>query len=352
MKEILFKSFVYPFYKAYLGFFILATLILGIFMELKQHLMIAERILQTSSWFATLIFCFIAYSFLQLRFQIKLLQSPEYRVFQKLSFLSYWDFLKHFFSIWLANHAMIFLYFVLLTFVGLKIGAWEKVFAAWFSLLFLGFGSNYFSYQTLQKFYPEMRIHRNRITFLKPYFSWFLAHLKENRPLLILTVKATSLFILSGFFYSYYSGGYDARWLAFGLLVSAYLHYPLWMEKVDFGERQLSIFRNLPLAFKDKFIRELQTLMSLIIPELLLILYQGRGIQNKTEQVSLLCFWIGIHLGIYSMCMYSKNKLNPNFAFFGFFLVFLSLLFGVNPIFLSGLFLLLFSYLISSSYQL
>jgi len=239
MREIYLKSFVSPFYKAYLGFFILATVILGVFMEMKQHLMIAERIMQSQTWFFVIIFSFIFYSFLQLRFQIKLLQIPSYHIFQKLSFLSFSNFARRFFSVWLSNHGLILLYSLLLTYVGLKAGAWEKVAFNWFSLFLMSYASMFFSYKTVQKFYPEKRIHRSWTRITKPYFLWFPFHLKENRPLLFLTVKATSLFLLSGFFYSYFSGGYDTRWLAFGLLVCTYVNYPIWVEKVEFGEEQL-----------------------------------------------------------------------------------------------------------------
>ena len=205
MREVYFKSFVSSFYKAYLGFFILVTLILGVFMELKQHFLIAEKIMQFNSWFAMLISSFILYSFLHFRFQIKLLQDPSYRVFQKLSFLPFSKFSKDFISIWLANHTLILLYSLMISYVGIKNGAWDKVVFLWISILILNLVTLQLTYKKLHRYYPEKRIHQTRIIRIKPYFLWFSFHLKENRALLLLSVKVISLFLLNGFFYSYFS---------------------------------------------------------------------------------------------------------------------------------------------------
>lgn len=351
MREIYLKSFVYPFYKAYLGFFILATVILGVFMEMKQHLMIAERIMENPKWFAAVIFIFITYSFLQLRFQIKLLQDPSYGVFQKLSFLSFSNFLRRFFNVWLFNHALILLYSLLMTYVGLKVGAWEKVSFAWFSLFLIAYASMYFSYKTLHNFYPEKRINRSRIITTKPYFLWFLYHLKENRPLLLILIKAFSLLLLSAFFYSYYSGGYDSRWLAFGLLISCFVHYPIWLEKWEFGENKLYLFRNLPLEFRDKISLELLIFLTLTIPESALILFQGRGIENKIELIYLLIFWLGLNPGIFALCHLVQVKQQYNLLYLAFFVIFLMVLFGINPALLALVFLIPFGYTIFSPFR-
>jgi len=72
--------------------------------------------------------------------------------------------------------------------------------------------------------------------------------------------------------------------------------------------------------------------------------------ESKIEQFSLIGFWLGLNLGIYALGIYVKN--NVNLAFFCFFLVFLSIIFRVDPVFLSIVFLLFYSYSIRSSYQL
>jgi hypothetical protein len=167
-----------------------------------------------------------------------------------------------------------------------------------------------------------------------------------------LAVKAISLFFLSGFFYSYYSGGYDVRWLAFGLLVCTYTHYPIWLEKVEFGEEQLYPFRNVPFPYAKKIGQEFLITLILIFPEILLLFYQGKSMENKIDQFSLIFLWLGMNLGIYALSIFTKEKIKANYFYFGFFIVFLAILFGVNPILISLIFLLLYSYSIRSSYQL
>ncbi|MBB6324703.1 hypothetical protein FHS59_000318 [Algoriphagus iocasae] len=352
MKEVLIKSFVYPFYKAYLGFFILITVVFGVFMEIKQHLMIAEKILEKNTWFLALLLSFLIYEILQARHIKKLSQDPRYRQFQKLSFLSFFDFARHFAPVWLANQGLILLYSLLLFYVGIPAGAWIQLSLLVLFLILSLWASLYYNYLIFSKFIPETRISSNRIFKKKPFSFWFLFHLKENRPLLLLLIKALSLFLLSGFFYSYFSGGYDSRWLAFGLLISCFAHYPIWLEKWEFGEKKLYLFRSLPLKFGHKFRLEFIVFTILTLPESILILYQGRGIESKFDLFCLLVFWFGLNPGLFALCHWVQINNKFSILYLAFFGCFLAVIFGINPAILSLLMLTSFGISISSPFRI
>ncbi|MBN3582793.1 hypothetical protein JYB64_10395 [Algoriphagus aestuarii] len=352
MKEILIKSFVYPFYKAYLGFFILVTVVLGVFMEIKQHLMLAEKILQNDKWFLALLFTFLTYQVFQTFYIKRLIHDPRYRSFQKLSFLGFGDFIRFFTPVWLANQGLILLYTLLLCYVGIPLQAWWQV-STLLLFLTISFGiSLYFNFLNFREFHPEIRLSKNRIFTNKPYLLWFIFHLKENRPLLLLLIKALSLFLLSGFFYSYYSGGYDYRWLAFGLLVASFAQYPIWLERWEFGEGKLYYFRNLPMNFGYKFGREFLVFLILMLPELTLILYQGSGMDHKRELGYLLVFWIGLNPGIFALCNWVQIHQKFSAVYLSFFLGFLAIIFGFNLAILSVLMISAAGFTFHSPYKI
>lgn len=352
MGDFLIKSVVYPFYKAYLGFFILMVVVLGVFMELKQHVMIAKKVLENNHWFLGIMLAFVIYSIFQFRFQRKLLLNHKYQIFQKLSFLPFSAFSKHFLPVWASNHALLILYSILLSVVCFQIHSWPKLILVWGILAISLILSVFYTYQTLKGFYPEKLISRTRLIKVKPFFLWFPTHLKENRPLLLLGIKAFCLFLMSGFFYSYFLGGYDSRWLAFGLLVCAFINYPILLEKLEFTENQLYYFRNLPLSYAKKILREFLIFMILISPEILLLIYQGSALENRMDQFNLISFWMGLNFGLYALILFVKENPNPTLFIISFFSLFLAIIFGINLLLLAiGLFLI-FGISIRSPYQI
>ncbi|WP_153231833.1 hypothetical protein [Algoriphagus machipongonensis] len=153
---------------------------------------------------------------------------------------------------------------------------------------------------------------------------------------------------MSGFFYSFFAGKYDARWLAFGLLISCFIHYPIWLEKWEFGERKLYFFRNLPLRFMQKIRLELLTILMLTLPEIILILFHGRAIESNSSLIYLIFFWLGLHPGMNALCHLAQVKQQYNLLYFAFFGVFLAIIFGFNLAILALVFLISFGYSIHS----
>ena len=352
MNELFFKTFVITFYRAFLGFFILVILIFGVFMEMKQHLMIAERLLQNSTGFYAILLIFLAYTLAQKRFQIRLLNDKHYRIFHQLGFFTWPQLARNFLPVWLANHALILAYTGLLTYVGIGIHAGVKLGILWLFLIGIFLADITLLYFKLKKPFPESTRVRAAIFKNLSFELWFLMHLRENRTLLILAVKIISIFLLNGFFYFYFGGGDDLRWLEFGLLCSAYIHFPIWLEKDGFESAELSYFRNMPLSYSRKIWQHSAPILLILFPELALLVFKFGALENLPNLVFLLVFLVALNMGIYGLIKWrSAQEKALKLGYLVFFLLFLLVIFGIHPLIISALCLLPFLVAVKSSYS-
>jgi hypothetical protein len=350
MPELFFKSFVIPFHKAFLGFFILIILIFGVFMELKQHLMIAERLLQNSISFYCILLIFLGFSIAQQRFQLRLLNDKRYRIFHQLAFLTWRQLSWNFLPVWLANHALIIVYTLLLSYVGVGIDSGLKLPLLWVFLAGVFLTDMSLTFSKLKKPFPDHIRVRSRLLKKLNFEFWFLMHLREHRPLLILTTKLLSIILLNAFFYSFLSGDYDLRWLEFGLLCAAFIHFPLWLDKNDFESQQLTYFHNMPVSYADKLRKHSFTIILNLIPELILVAYISSG--NLPNLLYLLLLFVASNLGIYGLIKWRKGHSTAiTYAYLAFFIVFLLVIFGVHPLLISSIILIPFLISIRSRYS-
>ncbi|PZX47554.1 hypothetical protein [Algoriphagus chordae] len=353
MNELFFKSFVITFYRAFLGFFILVLVVFGVFMEMTQHLMIAERVLQNPTGFYAVLFIFLAYAILQKRFQIRLVNEKHYRVFHQLGFLSWKQLSWSFLPVWLANHVLILVYSILLSYVGIGIHAGVKLGILWLFLIGIFLADITLLYFKLKKPFPESTRVRPAIFKKLKFEFWFLMHLRENRTLLILAVKIISIFLLNGFFYFYFGGGYDLRWLEFGLLCAAYIHFPLWLEKHNFETDQLPYFLNMPLSVARKSWQHIVPMVLILLPELVLLIYKFGTSENLSALASLLILLISLNMGLNGMIKLIKDQERAlKLSYLLFFLLFLLVIFGIHPAIISGICLILFLVSVRSSYSI
>lgn len=338
MNELFFKSFVIPFYRAFLGFFILVIVVFGVFMELKQHLRIAERVLQSPVSFYPILLVFLVYSVAQQRFLFRLLNDKRYRVFHDLGFLSWSQLGRNFLPVWLANHVLVLCYSVLLTYVGLGAKAGEKLGILWLLLIVIFLAEVTLLHSKIKKPFPDFIRVRTRLFKKLGVEFWFLMYLKEKRTLLLLAVKLVSIILLNGFFYFYYDGGYDLRWLEFGLLCAAYVHFPLWLEKHSFESRQLTYFHAMPISYWMKLGQHSKTLIIILLPELVLMVYKFGNRENLANLFFLLVLFIALNMGMYGLVKWRNGLANSlNSAYLIFFMLFLLVIFGIHPLIISTL---------------
>lgn len=336
MNELFFKSFVIPFHKAFLGFFILVILVFGVFMELKQHLMIAERLLQNSIGFYSVLIIFLGYALAQQRFQLRLLNDIRYRIFHQLAFLSWRQLSWNFLPVWLANHGLILLYTILLTYVGFEIGHMAKLPILWLFLAGVFLTDITLIYSKLKRSFSDHIRVRSRMLKNLNFEFWFLIYLREKRTMLILGVKLVSIFLLNGFFYIFSSGGYDLRWLEFGLLCAAYAHFPIWLDKSGFESQQLTYFHNMPVSKGMKLRQHSTTMILILLPELALLIYKYGSKETLADLSYLLLLFIGLNMGIYGLIKLKKEHSSAiTSAYLAFFILFLLVILGVHPVLIS-----------------
>ncbi|PZX52134.1 hypothetical protein LV84_03543 [Algoriphagus ratkowskyi] len=352
MNELFFKSFVIPFHKAFLGFFILVILVFGVFMELKQHLMIAERLLENTAGFYSFLLVFLLYAVAQQQFQRRLMNGTRFRIFHQLAFLSFRQLNWNFLPVWLANHAILLLYASLLTYVGFEIGDLAKLPILWGFLVVVFLIDISLLYSKVKKPFPDHVRVRSR-WFKKLNFEyWFLMHLRENRTMLILAVKLISIILLNGFFYSFHSGDYDLRWLEFGLLCACYAHFPIWLEKNEFESEQLTYFQNMPVRVALKLRQHSTTIIIILLPELILLIYKYGNRETLLNLAFLLLLFLALNMGIFGLIKIRKNYSNSlSAAYLVFFILFILVIFGVHPIMISMISLIPFFISIRSSYS-
>ena len=299
-------------------------------MEFKQHVLLAERVLENDKFFLWLLGAFLIFEIFQQRYQHNLLNESRYRIFHSLAFFSVSKLVKIHLAIWPKTHALLLIYAVFLSYIGLRCQSLLKPILLWFFILgvfSLDFTLFYFK---LRRPFPDKVISKAILFPRIPFGFWFLKHLATNRPMLIIAVKLISLIVLNGFFFSYESGGYDLRWIAFGLLCVTFLHFPVWLEKVRFDAEELSYFLNLPRSIFLRIRHQLTSIVLFILPELILI-----GIKFKTQDFGLIAlnlsfFFVSLNLGLLVLIVFQSQHIDWTKAIIGaFFLIFLVILFSV-----------------------
>jgi hypothetical protein len=356
MKKLFIKAFVTPFYKAFFGFFVVVYIVLGLLMDISQHILIGERILKNPIAFGTLLLAFLIYGWLQYRFHVKLIQGLKYRVFHQLALLKPTDFSGNEFVVWVCNHLLLFIYSSFFTYLSIQNGYWFQPLLLWLLLTGMFFAHKTLLFSMLSRPLPDQKA-----TILKRYrlkhipikrVYWLMVHLKENRPLLLFACKILLLILLKLFFYSFSTGAYDERWLQFGLLCVAFINFPIWLEKKEFEQEKLAYFLNLPRTFLRKAWLHLNSTLLILAPEILYLIIQYPDLSGVVQFFSLVLLIISLNLGLYALINSTKAASDlPRNAVISFFSLFFLIIFGFPALVISALALVVFFKSIHSDYN-
>jgi len=356
MKNLFIKAFVAPFYKAFFGFFVVVYIVLGLFMDISQHILIGERISKNPMVFFALILAFLIFGWLQFRFHIKLIQGPKYRVFHQFGLFKPIDFSSIEFIVWVCNHLLLLIYASFFTWIALKNGYWFQPSLLWFLLAGMYYTHKSLLFTRLSRALPDQkstvlkRYGLNHLPIKRAY--WLIVHLKENRPLLLFACKVLLLVLLKLFSYSYSTGAYDERWLQFGLLCAAFINFPIWLEKKDFEQEKLAYFLNLPRPFPGKVRDHLYSSLPILTPELLYLTIQYPDLSGVVQFFSLVLLIISLNLGLYTLINSTKAASDlPRNAIISFFSLFVLIIFGFPALVISALALVVFFKSIHSDYN-
>lgn len=299
-------------------------------MELKQHVLLGRFVFSYPSAFVIVPVSFLIYSLLQLRFQLEQLKLPSYLVFHQLGLWPKVVLVKFWTGIWIANHFILLVYLIFLSYFGVEKQAWDLLFFLWTTVFITLLFSWFRIYKALSSTIPEKKWQKTFRHIRPPRFTWLSIHLRQERPLLALGTKILCLILLSGFFNSYSSGIYDIRWLQFGTLAIVFLHFPILLEKVEFENEKLAILKNLPLRISQKATNHFWSLTIVLFPELLFLLWNGPKFLGPMEVAELVFLFLSLTIGLLSQISFSKRKDFPlQYLIGSFFLFFLFILFGI-----------------------
>lgn len=335
MDKIKLSSFIQPFFQKTLGFWAVILLVGGVLMEFKQHLQIARFLINHPVLFVPLGIGFFLFTWIHLRIQLDLIRNPTYLVFHHFGLFKKDEFLSFWASTILINHSPLLAYLAFMMLIG-----WEQANLAptWIlgSLYLMGL---VFTLEKIRKTFQnplqESVILRPRFRNPIPRFSWILFHLRDQRPILLLLSKFLGILLLNGFFYSYQSGGYDLRWLQFGILCTAFTHFFLLLEKSIFEQNTQSWILALPIPLIPKFAYHLGNFLIILFPELLFLVWRSSTL-SIIEVMSLCIYLISLVAGLYTLII--RKSASPTFHIWiigYFFSAFLLALFGTSSIILS-----------------
>lgn len=329
MNKAAIDAFVRPFYQMTLGFWAVILLIGGVLMEAKQHVLLARFLFTTPEAFWLIPVLLLLYGLLHLRIQLELLRRNDYLVFHHLGLFPEKDLRLFWSQIILANFSPILTYFLFLSYFAWEQKALVPGFALWVSIVTV-LGYTFWKIRkTLHHPLREAIIHRPAVRWAFPRFTWILLSLRQHRPVLVLLTKAFGLLFLNGFFYSFLSGGYDFRWLQFGILCVAYIQLPLIFEKTEKEIEHQTWTLALPLTLKDKLGYQLGSLMLLIGPELFFLVW--KGVLSTVSENLMLGILLLSFISTLQVLVYGKKESSsfPNLAATLFFGLFLAIIFGL-----------------------
>ncbi|MDN3203192.1 hypothetical protein [Algoriphagus sediminis] len=352
MKELSTSAFVSPFYRQFLGFWVLLLVFTTVFMEYPQHVLLAEFIYRNPilPWVLPLIF--LSFSTLVLSFQKELLRRSSYTIFHHLGLWPKAEFRSHIFQVWISTHAFLMVYLAFLSIYGIKAQAFLTVSILWLVIFFSFVLHLNQIKKTLSKPIKEKLFSRPFKRLTLPPFSWLMVQLKEKRPLLLLSTKGLSLILLSGFFTSYATGRYDIRWLLFAGLIAAYFHLPILMERMKMEGTSMNWFKSLPSHPWRKSRDHILGLGLILAPEILMIFWRGIEVLSAFEVVYLAIYMLSLVLGLLGLLKWIRLKsFDQRILIPAFFIVFITIIFYFHPLYISIVSFCLFVFMMRHAYE-
>lgn len=353
MNKVAVHAFIRPFYQKTMGLWAFVLIFGGVLMEWKQHVLLGRFFFKNPIAFWLLPAAFLVFSLVHLRIQLGQLRKNNYLIFHQLGLFTRNESGKFWSQIILSNHSPLLAYFFFLSFFAWEQNKIPQGTILWLSVICL-LGFNLWKIQrTLHFPLKEEVIKQPSVRWTFPRFTWVILSMRQNRPILLLLTKALGLLLLNGFYLSFQSGGYDFRWMQFGILCVSYLQLPLILEKTDTEVQRQSWVLALPLQLSHKLGYQLGSLGILIFPELLFLGWKGFHASHLNEYLILgiqcLSFVAGLQLLAYQK---GKRFKFPQLVAGAFFLAFLGIVYGLPWIGFSIPIALLFLIQMRSPYQI
>lgn len=125
--------------------------------------------------------------------------------------------------------------------------------------------------------------------FLTPHYLFFIRHLFTKQPILLLSVKLASWFIVSGIIYLYPTDDYDVRLFSLGGLFVFLIHVVLCQRLFEYEFQQISFVRNLPFSTFSRFLQYGSIFFILLIPEIIVFI---KNIPAEVSWIYLISYFL------------------------------------------------------------
>lgn len=295
-----------------MGFFALCVIVFGILIDMKQHVLVAQLIVENLALTTGLLLLYAIYGIFHIDFQVKLLRQSNYLVFHQLGLFDETSFIRYQFVVWSYNHLLPILYTVFLSIQCIRHGEWTTLLLFWLFLALMFGLYVVFLLKTVRSPYPDVRSlsikFNQKISFRVKRVFWTLVYLIRERTLLVLGSKCVSLLLLNLFFYSFSLGDYDERWLYFGMTCVSLAHFFIWREVAAFEDSKMAYFKNMPVSNRKIAMQHSFTTIQLLAPELLLLFSKLFLLGDIVDALELAGLLVALGVGFYSMVRLTKNE--------------------------------------------
>lgn len=119
-------------------------------------------------------------------------------------------------------------------------------------------------------------------------------HLLQRHGLGLILIKLFSCAIVIGATLIYQVQGTDLRYLSLGVLLSAGANATLTFRHVEFKQKYLTLFENLPISSLSIFLKDLATYLVLSLPEILVLTGNNWSEVPAGQLISISLLWPGL----------------------------------------------------------
>lgn len=344
VRKVLVRALVKEFYKANTGFF-LVVLGLGFgFLKTPQHVDLASFLAVKPFYYLVVLVLWLLYAAKTLSFIFTVKRLPNN------SWLSYLVLLSPIRRLMLHIQALLFLpilgYGLFMTAIAIQLNQWTSAVLVISGNLILLFASTYLVERKLigpvdAKLQVGFRSFTNRLP--KPFPMLFVHHLLNRQSILLLGTKTASLIVLVGSIWIFEMEGTDLRLLNLGLLLSAAVNAAFCFHYHQYQQKELLIYRNLPVSKNLQFVWYGLSYLILMLPELM-VFFGNLGLTISTLFL-LKSTMLPLALLLFYHCLFCLMGIDMEdfikVVFFASAILFFVILGRIEVIFISGLFLLL-----------
>jgi hypothetical protein len=351
-EKVFYKTLVIAYYRKNIYFFFGILLLAFGFLRVQEHITLSKQIISSPYLLMFVLIIWFLYIFKTSLFVSRSLALPANRFLFNGKLLAlknrFWIGLKvHFLLSLPVNLYAIFMIFVtwrndilitqLIIIVYLVIALIAK------SFLFIHQLNQYPQFDNVKL----KGNFRSKMIFFGKY-GFFLRYLLKKDPVLLLLTKLGSFLIIWFSVWLFPTDEYDYRFFAIMILLISATHLEVLKQYIYFWERQMMIYRNLPLSLFQFLIIPLGSHSILLIPEILILLLRLNDYLSIWMLLNCVLFLLSLLL-VLNLSKYvwlGSEERRLQVYFFSLVFVFVLIMFKVPIILLSMLSIVLSSYII------